>query len=153
MEESVPERNAFIEQSLNGYRAATVRMSRHIYFNPKSLEDRMYDKSEVLDILWQLGHLEVPGSVQKKIEPPKLRRNIDHENWSKRWKAWNWIPKKHKLLLQTPKWTIMPRESSNWQFHMIKNLYTAIPPCLKNKIIPQTPLKNKTSKLTNKNCI
>lgn len=80
MEESVPERNAFIEQSLNGYRAATVRMSRHIYFNSKSLEDRMYDKSEVLDILWQLGHLEVPGSVQKKIEPPKLRRNIDHEN-------------------------------------------------------------------------
>lgn len=55
------------------YRAVSQRLSSsnredeptHLC-QSKEAGDGMYDKSEILDILWQLGHLEVPGSAQNK---------------------------------------------------------------------------------------
>lgn len=46
--DSVEERNVFFDQSLKDFRAKTMNISQHIYVNPRSLEDKLYDKSEVL---------------------------------------------------------------------------------------------------------
>lgn len=37
-----------------------MNITQHIYVNPGSLEDKLYDKSEVLLMMRQLGYLEIP---------------------------------------------------------------------------------------------
>lgn len=74
-EKSIEEKNLFIDQSLNDFRATVMEISEHIYVNPRSLEDRLYDKSEVIYMMQQIGHLQVPESVQMQAPAPKLGRS------------------------------------------------------------------------------
>lgn len=39
----VEEGNVFIDQSLKDFRAKAMNISQHIYVNPRSLEDKLYD--------------------------------------------------------------------------------------------------------------
>lgn len=74
-EKNIEEKNLFIDQSLNDFRATVMEISEHIYVNPRSLEDRLYDKSEVIYMMQQIGHLQVPESVQMQAPAPKLGRS------------------------------------------------------------------------------
>lgn len=75
-EDTVKERNVFINQSLKDFRAKAMDISQHIYVNPRSLEDKLYDKSVVLLMMRQLGHQEIPLGARMRAPPPELgRRN------------------------------------------------------------------------------
>lgn len=67
--DSVEEGNVFIDQSLKDFRAKAMNISQHIYINPRSLEDKLYDKSEVLLMKRQLGHLEIPLGARIRHQP------------------------------------------------------------------------------------
>lgn len=82
--DSVEERNVFIDQSLKDFQANAMNISQHIYVNPRSLEDKLYDKSEVLLMMRQLGHLEIPLGARMRAPAPKLgRKNPPHNVVSK----------------------------------------------------------------------
>lgn len=85
--DSVEERNIFIDQSLKDFRAKAMNISQHIYVNPRSLEDKLYDKSEVLLMMRQLGHLEIPLGARIRASAAELGRknpthNVDSKNAS-----------------------------------------------------------------------
>lgn len=66
-------REMHLSVDLNDFRATAMEMSQHIYVNPKSFDCRLYDKSEVLYMLWQIGNLDIPVSARNKALVPKLR--------------------------------------------------------------------------------
>lgn len=51
-----------------------MNISQHTYVNPMSLEDKLYDKSEVLLMLRQLGHLEIPLGARMRAPAAELGR-------------------------------------------------------------------------------
>lgn len=61
-----------------------MNISQHIYVNSRSLEDKLYDKSEVLLMMRQLGHLEIPlGAHTRAPAAERGRKNPTHNVVSK----------------------------------------------------------------------
>lgn len=136
-EKSIEEKNLFIDQSLNDFRATVMEISEHIYVNPRSLEDRLYDKSEVIYMMQQIGHLQVPESVQMQAPAPKLGRI----NPTQKKQGPKSVPKNAPNPIAEfndndgKKWNI-------WKFHTIKRIY-------KVRIIAETAVLQKYSNVEN----